>query len=372
MNTVLKSLFIAAICALSFFGGAQTVNDNAREIAQAASDSEKVDLLYASAIRRSAISPEETVEKMDEALRLSSNSNYKAGYKKISKAIIAYLFEHHMYSLAIRYCKAYTDFCEREKLSEEQYNYYNTLGTLYLNAGDYTNALRYYNLKRQYDLDHEDFKSYAFGMQNVGNLQYEKKQYDSSLIYTRWAAEMFRRSNMPTEMAYAVLSGARACLAKKDFDNAALKAGESFAVFTANNNKSGTCSSLFILGQVQSQSQQPDTAFKLFSTALSFADSLNSIALKRDCYKGMYELYCAQKNEKESGEYKILFSRYEDSLSHSLLHGKELDEVVMAKIDTREAEYQKNLQLKKWMLLAVFVLAGAAGIWHFGKKARKP
>ena len=314
-------------------------------ISKAKEDSSKVNLLFKLGNQYSFDSAKDRIGNFIMAIELAKKIKYTNGYKKIYKPLISSLFYKEMLNISYKYCLEYSDFCEQQKLTEEKFLIYNMLGNLLTKMGKYDEAFTYFNKKRQYDLEKEDYRSYASSLNNMSVLHMENNRYDSALAYSLWAVEIFKRNNMSPEMANSVLQVAEAYLKKQDLEKAGEKADQALTLFTVVNYKPGMCSSLYILASVYSGMNKPDSAFKLYSKALLFADSINLVKMQRNCYKGLSEMYLNLKNYKDAYEYSILAERYEDSIDVNLHKGKILEyEVNYTVIKNENALKEKEFE----------------------------
>ncbi len=380
---VIRIKYWALLVACLFFADVNCQNQQKIDsltvlVSNAAPDSNKVNLLFKLGNQFTLDNPKNRIENFIMALALAKKINYVGGLKKIYKPLISALFYKEMYELSCNYCLEYIELCEKQKLTEEKFLIYGLFGTLLTNTGKYDEAFKYYNGKRQYDLQREDYRSYASTLNNMSILHLKNNQYDSALVYSLWATEIFKRNNMSPEMAGSVLQVAECYLKKADLEKAVEKADEAYTLYSVVNYKSGMCSALYVLASAFTGLNKPDSAFKLYSKALLFADSLNLVKMQRNCYKGLSDMYLGQKNYKEAYEYGIITGRYQDSVAVSLQRGKTLEsdvkyDLIKNENEVKEKEFeQRSKGIAKSFLFTTIggflILMGVSYLAFFRRK----
>lgn len=165
-------------------------------ISKAPEDSNKVNLIFLLGRQYDLYKSKEHVNNFITALKLAKKIEFKNGIKRISYTLINYLFYKNMYDVSMNYCLEYIAFLEKEGIEDEKFKVYNILGSLYLKQGDYVKSRYYYDLAREYFLSKNDMIRYANILTNINILHAEKKQYDSALIYSLRALEIYTRNNL--------------------------------------------------------------------------------------------------------------------------------------------------------------------------------
>jgi tetratricopeptide (TPR) repeat protein len=287
-----------------------------------ADDSVKVDLYYKSALQTPQENTLERVKRYNLAISLSKKINYRNGIVKYYRALINYLFNANMYALASDYGKEFILYCERTGMKNDRTEMYIMLSNLFAQQGNYEEALKYLRLKGGVDLDKEDYKDYGSVLFQIGQLHYNNGIYDSALVNTLWATEIFKHNNMSAEIAAALLNSARIYMAKGFLNKAEEKAGEASEIYAANGNTSGLMHALVVSASIYSKTNRIDSAMQAYHKALIYADSLHSVTLKKECYKNLSELYGNQKKYKESYEYQLLFRKYYDTAEAEMQKAK--------------------------------------------------
>jgi tetratricopeptide (TPR) repeat protein len=350
----MRKNFCFLLIAILFFTNGNSQNQEKIDsltflIAKAPNDSNKVNLLFKLGKQYDLSFYKEHIENFIAALNLSKKIKYNNGCKKIYYPLISYLSYKEMYDATIAYGTEYIEFCEKNKLNEEKNNIYQLMGNVLTRQGKYDEAKKYYYKKREYDLQKEDYKSYAYTLNSLSNMFNENQQHDSALTCALWAIEIFKRNNMSDEMAGSVLCVAEAQLKKENFEIADQKANEALALYTAVNNKPGICYSYFTIASVYAAINKPDSAFKTFSKTLLYADSLSLLKVQRNCYQSLSNMYLKLKNYKDAFEYDVLANRYNDSLDIILQRGKMLELEVkydLIKKDNEQKDQEFEAQAK--------------------------
>ncbi len=371
-------LFISLLFVLQFNAQTAQKNDSLDLLLlKAPDDSAKVNQLIKQAYTFDMGSSNSRISNFMSALSISKKIKYVNGCKKIYVPLVTVLYYKNMFDLSLTYCKEYIDFCEKNKLNDEKYAIFNMMGNLLCRQGKYAEAKKYYNSKRSYDLQSEDFKSYAGDLNNMSLLFSFDQQYDSALAYSLWAGEIYKRNNMSYEMANTLLDVSGIYLKKDNFESAEEKANEANAFYLVNNDKGGMARSLFALGAIYASTNKPDSAFKTFSQALLFADSLNLVNVQRDCYKGLADMYLKTKNYRDAYEYNVLAQRYQDSVSAQLQNGKILElemqySLIKQQNEAKDKEFEvlakSNARTFLFISIAGFILLCAVAYNSLVKK----
>jgi hypothetical protein len=104
------------------------------------------------------------------ASQLAKKIKFRSGYKKITRSLIAFLYNKEMYNLAFEHGRDYMEFCEKNHVEEDKYNTATLIAAIALKIGNYDEAMKYYNLRGKHDLDKENFRSYASVLSNKASV----------------------------------------------------------------------------------------------------------------------------------------------------------------------------------------------------------
>lgn len=278
-------------------------------------DSNKVNLIYTLGRKYDLYSSKHHIEYFMVALNLAKKISYKSGMKKIYLSLINYLFYKEMNDVAMNYCIEYIEFLEKESLMDDKNKAFALLGNLLTKDKKYAEAAKYYHINRAYSLGKKDEIAYASALNNICILHYHAGAYDSALIYSQKAVELFKRNNRLSEMANSILGISEIMLLKNQISIAEQKANEALLIYQTINIRHGVANSLYVLATINKKLGRSDSAAKLYTATLKIADSLHLISLQRDCYKGLSEMYAGLKDYKNAYEFYILHKIHEDSLA---------------------------------------------------------
>jgi hypothetical protein len=377
VKTSIFFLSLALVLSLTAFSQNEIVVDSLKKkIASAPDDSNKVNLYYSLARQYDQSHPKERVENLVNASQLAKKIKFRSGYKKITRSLISFLYNKEMYNLALEYGRQYMDFCEKNHVEEDRYNMAGILAAITVKLGKYDEALKYYNLKGKYDLDKENYKSYASVLAGKAQVYCDQGYYDSARVHALWAAEIFKRNNMSVEMAGALITASKTYLARNAKDMAEEKASEALELYSANGHRTGIMNSLGVLASVYASTGRTDSAFATWQKALAYADSLNSAPMLKESYAGLADLF-SRTNVKESQEYDLLSDKYNDSLTARMMRARDLEYEMQSAFQQKENEYaQRQEEFKKRrkyvLFIAVFALLTMAAFNIFRRLTREP
>ena len=374
-----KQLIIfALLCCLTAGSQSQLTGDSLKTILyNSPNDTNKINSLLKLAGQFDMTDPKNRVQNYMYALHTAKKIKHTKVLKKIYSPLITCLYINNMYNLALSYGNEYIDYCEKNKLNDDKYAIYNLMGNLLSRKEMFVEAKKYYLSKQNYDLQTENFKAYASSLNNLSSLFVMEKKYDSAYVYSLWAAEIYKRNNMAFELANTLMDIGVIQLKNSEFEKAEAKANEALSFYTVNNNKNGICNSLYLLASVYADKNQPDSAFRIFSKSILYADTLNLINLQRDCYRGLAVMYNKLKNYKDAYEYQVLAENYQDSVTNNLTNSKLLEvqlqnNLIKKENEEKNAEYEVKVKssAKTFLLLSVlcFILLGAVVFRSITKK----
>lgn len=304
---------------------------------------------------------QKTVFCLIQSLEVAQKIKFHSGYRKSADALVNFLINNEMYEAAGEYGIKTYDYFLKHGHEEDKAKIAGMLGSVFIKTEKYPLALLYLNIKGENDLKKEDFKSYAFTLQQKGRIYFEKNNFDSALVNTLWSGEIFKRNNMSSEFASSLLTLGKIFFEHDNRQKAEEKINEAMEIFLANNDRSGIMNTWISKALVYSGSGVKDSAFYCYNKALVLADSLHSAQTKREILKTLAELSEQTKDYKASLEYQLAFKKIDDSLNVFAQKTRNLElEIKIYLTENKVLEKDKELELaekqKKFIVLLLFII----------------
>lgn len=324
-------------------------------------DTLKVQNFYLLARQSSNTDIQKTVFCYIKSIEVSEAIKFHNGYRKSADALVNFLINNEMYEAAGEYGIKAFDYFLKHGRSDDKAKIAGMLGSVFTRTGKYPLALLYLNIKGENDLKTDDFKAYAFTLQQKGKIYFEKNNIDSALTNILWSGEIFKRNNMSAEFAGSLLILGKIFNQNNNRLKAEEKINEAMEIYQANNNKSGMMNTFITKASIYAEAGKRDSAVYFYSLALSLADSIHSAPSKRDLNKILSELSELNKDYKSSYEYQLNYKKIDDSLNVSAQKTRNMElEIKNYLTENKLAEKEKELlqadKQKKFIVLLLFVI----------------
>lgn len=324
-------------------------------------DTVKAQKFYLLAKQSGKTDIQKTVFCLIQSLEVAQKIKFHNGYRKSADALVNFLINTEMYEAAGEYgIKAYDYFLKHGR-EEDKAKIAGMLGSVFIQTEKYPLALLYLNIKGEDDLKKEDFKSYAFTLQQKGKIYLERNNLDSALVNTLWSGEIFKRNNMSSEFAGSLLTLGKIFLYHDNRQKAEEKVNEAMEIFQANNNISGMMNAWISKAMIYSGSGIKDSAFYCYQKALGLADSIHSVSSKRDILRTLAKISEEAKDYKSSLEYQLQFKKIDDSLSVLAQQTRNMElEIKIYLTENKVIEKDRELEMaqkqKKFIVLLLFII----------------
>ena len=125
-------------------------------------------------------------------------------------------------------------------------------------------------------------------------------------------------------------------LSQKKYEAAEQKALESNLIYKNIDLDHGICNTNYVLGMINSAQKKPLKAIENFSLALRYADTLNLLVMKRDCYKMLATQFATLNDHRQAYFNQLNYQNYDDSLNIESQKGKMLEVEVKYDISKKE------------------------------------
>ncbi len=340
----MKKFFVIAIVV---FGFAICKAQNSRAIdslnaliKKLPDDTNKVNALFELGRRYDIFQSKEHINYFISALNLAKRLEFKKGMPRIYRSLTQYCIIKGMYDRSEKYCFEFLDLLSELKMEEEKFNVYSLLGNISLRKGNLKQAQAYYHTVRAHRFQGKDEFKQANSYVNLMIVCMATKEHDSALWYGNKAAELYEHVDKKSEMANALSGVAEAFRKLNKYNAAQTNAFESLRIYKSIKNPLGVCNALNEIGQIYKAQNKLDSAIKTFEVCLKYADTLNLLEMRRDCYKSLSDIYKLSGNYAKALEDHVLFKAYEDSLGMEQQKGKML-----------QVEFEYDLSKKEKRLL---------------------
>ncbi|MBK9284658.1 MAG: hypothetical protein IPM51_10135 [Sphingobacteriaceae bacterium] len=352
----LLTLFYSATAALETTADTAIIRILAME-----NDSNKVNSFYTVGRHSGNSDLQKTVFCFTKAIEISEKIKFYKGYRKSSFALVNFLSNNEMFEAASDYGIKGFDFFTKYKNTPDKSEMAGLLGNLFAHTGKYPLSLLYLTIKGNYDLETNNFKSYGIILQQKGRVYYDKQQYDSSLINTIWAAEIFKRNNMGVEHGNSLLGLAKIYIKKNKIENAQNKISEASSIFNANTNLTGLMHAHMLQAEIFDLNQKPDSAEIFLNKALLLADSTNAIHAKVEIYKSLIQFNELKKDYKVSFEYQSQYEKYRDEIINNAQKAQNTELLIKVyllenKIIEKEKELDYAYKQKVFIILLLIII----------------
>lgn len=264
------------------------------------------------------------------------------------------------------------------------------IGGIYLNIKDFGNAMKYYKRANAIYQKLNDQKSLAQNLNGIGEIymkQHDFKNARENFIKSLQIAEALNDKQKITEVLFNLGELFRM---QNDVEQARNYYNQSLKTAVKISNLQYTSVSQIALGNILLQKGKAEEARIKCETALSMAEKLGAVSVKKDACDCLYKTYKLLGNNKKALDYYEKNQAFKDSLQSEQTSNKILgmefqqkqllDSLSFVKkehlIQTRHKEEveKKERQKNYIMLTLLFILIIAAGLWNrlaFMKKSRE-
>lgn len=298
MSTYLKYIVFAVFFNRLNFASAQDLerkkNELYKKINSTLDDTNKVNLYIRLAATINKYQSVEHIEAYKKALELSKRLDHKPGLKRAYSSLIQAFYAKEMFDYALTYCLQYKEYAEtiKDPVALAQANH--LMGILLSKQGNLTEALNYHQLSNASYLEIGDTISYAKGLVSIAIAYYEKKNYDSSMVFFKKSIDLFDSLKNVAEIANSLLGVSESRLKLKNYQSSLLYAQKAYQAYLSIKLDHGICITELALSQTYLERQKYDSSLHLATTSLSLARKLNLVSVQKDAYtvktKAFYEL----------------------------------------------------------------------------------
>jgi len=305
-------------------------------IAKAPDDSNKVNAIYKLGTQYDLFKSKQHIEYFITALNLAKKIGYTKNLNKIYNSLVTHLFYKDMYDVAMTYGIEQLEFLNKFGSEKEKHVLYMMLGNLSTKQKKFDDAEKYYGLVLNYNKNSKDEVAIARTLMNIVLLKMEQEQLDTAIIYAYRAVELFKRNNQQSFAGNMTLGIAEILLSQKKYEAAEQKALESNLIYKNIDLDHGICNTNYVLGMINSAQKKPLKAIENFSLALRYADTLNLLVMKRDCYKMLATQFATLNDHRQAYFNQLNYQNYDDSLNIESQKGKMLEVEVKYDISKKE------------------------------------
>ena len=186
---------------------------------------------------------------------------------------------------------------EAIKLSKKYKNYtelaktYSFMGVLYRNAGNFDQALVYYNLGLDVAEENNLEEQLGYAHINFGNWFIYSEKYAESLYHLEKALAIAEKNNNKSMISYCNLNIGRTFLLINEPDTALIFFNKALSIRFINGNSTGQSICYKFIADVYKNKKEYDTALKIYETAYDKADRKFDLDLVADIYNKQAQIY---------------------------------------------------------------------------------
>lgn len=334
-----KKLFICVfllVSGISFSQETRTIDSLKAFIAKAPDDTNKVNALYKLGSQYDLFKSKQHIEHFISALNLAKKIGHTKGLNKIYNSLVTFLFYKDMYDIAMSYGIEQLEYLNKNGTEKEKHVLYMMLGNLSTKQKKFDDAEKYYGMVLNYNKNSKDEVAIARTLMNISILKIAREQLDTAVIYSYRAIELFKKNDQLSFAANTTLGLAEIFLQQKKYEAAEQKALESNLIYQSIHINHGVCNTNYVLGLISSEQNASQKAIAHFSLALRYADTLNLLVMKRDCYKMLAKEFAALNDHKQAYLNQVNYQVCDDSLNIEYQKGKMLEVEVKYDISKKE------------------------------------
>lgn len=335
----IRGLFILIFLltgAISFSQETRAIDSLKAYIEKAPDDTNKVNAIYKLGSQYNPFKSKQHIEHYISALNLAKKVGHKNALNKIYNALVTNLFYKDMYDVAMPYALEQLEYLNTNGTEKDKSSLYMMLGNLSTKQKKFDNAEKYYGMVLDYSKKIKDEVVIAKTLMNLAILKIEEEQLDTAIIYSYRAVELFKRNNQQSFAANTTLGLAEIFLKQKKYEAAEQKALEANLMYQTIEVNHGICITNHVLGMINSERNMPQKAIENLSLAIRYADTLNLLVMKRDCFKLMAKQFEALNDFKQAYKCQQNYQNYEDSLNIESQKGKMMEVEVKYNISKKE------------------------------------
>lgn len=199
-------------------------------------------------------------------------------------------------------------------------------------------ALVYYNKALGIQQQNNDGPNMAFTYNNIGNVYYYLKRYDSSLVYFKHSAELKEKMGNRKGLASTYNNLGNVYFDKEDYDNAFRYYKLSLDIRTEFGDKKGIVTSNINIGNIFIKRRQFAGAVQYHSRALEAAKEIGDKEGMKEAANSLAASYESLGDSKNALGYYKLSSRINDSLVNRDFNERIVEMQTKYETEKREAE----------------------------------
>jgi len=151
---------------------------------------------------------------------------------------------------------------------------YGTIGGIYNLSGKPDSAMLFYQKSLRGAIEARDSTSISIAYVNIGNVHYQKGEFDKALTAQHLSLRMKKRDNPRRQDNYTEIG--KIYRKQKKFDSAILYLKEALTLSREQKSRQWGKSATLFLGYLFADLDQYDSAFYYLTEHLAYADSMNS------------------------------------------------------------------------------------------------
>lgn len=190
----------------------------------------------------------------------------------------------------------------------------------------------------------ENISLKTFCYMSLGESFYEKKEYDSSIIYYKKAKQLSVETKDYYKLASTLINIGRNETAIENLKTAEFNLVEALNIIKEHNFNNIKESTLIGLSDVYIKLGKNSDAIKMLSAVQDSAKRFKRVPIIRDSYKLLSEAYLNKRDYKKAYEYRQLFIKLSDSIKSADIIKN--SEELQLKYETEKKE-KENLELKQ-------------------------
>lgn len=333
------------------------------EISKCSIDSNKVELLFELGRQYDYFKSKERIEYFIDAAELSKSTKYIAGIKKTYPTLITNLYHRNMNDVAMGYAIEYIQYLEKYNFQEDLLKFYSMYGNLLCRQNKFKVARYHYDKAYNYYKSKKDYKQCANVFNNISILLLNTGEYDSAMVYNSLSAQIYKTNKDYSAYANSVLGLSEMMIKKGELESALANANDALSMYENAKIDLGIANASLVLGEINYLKNDYESALKYYLVAVSKAETLNFMTIKRDAYLGISKTYSRLKKFEKAYEAQLLYKFMDDSISSEVIEGKMMEMEVKYDISKKENllkenEYQLEMQSKQRNQL-LFLVAGS-------------
>ena len=225
-----------------------------------------------------------------------------------------------------------------------------SIGSIYADAHDYDNALRYF--QQSIDVSANDPNLLLSAYNNVGNTLFELKRYQRAAASFQQALGIARQLNNPLLQAQILRNLAATQAEAKQFGPAEAALNEAFRISSNGPAASSRAALYAVAARVALRQRQLDRAADLIKRALAGAVGAEANLPMRDFHQTAYEIFRDRGDQAEALKHLEAFRQIDDeqralaaSTSAALMNAKFNFTNQELKFNKAQAQFQNRMQL---------------------------